>query len=148
DYERVTTEGGRLSDILSGYIDPDDDGAAGPQQEVEPVVPAAAAKPAADGKDDEEEDDSEAEEEEGDGGPDPEVARVRFGAVADQLEVAKKALKKHGRGSQQATDAMQELATLFMPIKLIPKQYDALVLQVRESLSQVHAQERAIMQLC
>ncbi len=28
DYERVTTEGGRLSDILSGYIDPDDDGAA------------------------------------------------------------------------------------------------------------------------
>lgn len=148
DYERVTTEGGRLSDILSGYIDPDDDGAAGPQQEVEPVVPAAAAKPAADGKDDEEEDDSEAEEEEGDGGPDPEVARVRFGAVADQLEVAKKALKKHGRGSQQATDALQELATLFMPIKLIPKQYDALVLRVRDALSQIRAQERAIMQIC
>ena len=148
DYERVTTEGGRLSDILSGYIDPDDDGAAGPQQEVEPVVPTAAAKPAAEGKDDEEEDEAETEEEEGDGGPDPEVARVRFGAVAEQLEVAKKALKKHGRGSQQATDALQELATLFMPIKLIPKQYDALVLRVRDALSQIRAQERAIMQIC
>ena len=148
DYERVTTEGGRLSDILSGYIDPDDDGAAGPQQEVEPATPQTAAKPAADDKDDEEEDDSDSEEEEGDGGPDPEVARVRFGAVAEQLEAAKKALKKHGRGSQQATDALQELATLFMPIKLIPKQYDALVERVRSALGQVRAQERAIMQIC
>ncbi|MCQ4257409.1 RNA polymerase sigma factor RpoD [Stutzerimonas stutzeri] len=148
DYERVTTEGGRLSDILSGYIDPDDDGAAGPQVEVEPVAPQAAAKAAGDDKDDEEEDDSDSDEEEGDGGPDPEVARVRFGAVAEQLDVAKKALKKHGRGSQQATDALQELATLFMPIKLIPKQYDALVDRVRNALSQVRAQERAIMQIC
>ncbi|MCG6539540.1 RNA polymerase sigma factor RpoD [Pseudomonas sp. KSR10] len=148
DYERVTTEGGRLSDILSGYIDPDDDGAAGPQQEVEPATPQTAAKPAADDKDDDEEDDSDSEEEEGDGGPDPEVARVRFGAVAEQLEAAKKALKKHGRGSQQATDALQELATLFMPIKLIPKQYDALVERVRSALGQVRAQERAIMQIC
>ncbi|CDZ95598.1 MULTISPECIES: RNA polymerase sigma factor RpoD [Pseudomonadaceae] len=148
DYNRVTTEGGRLTEIFNGYIDPDDDGAAAPQ-EAEPVVPKPAAKPADDSKDEEEEEaETEAEEEEGDGGPDPEVARVRFGAVADQLEVAKKALKKHGRGSKQATEALQELATLFMPIKLIPKQYDALVLQVRESLSQVRAQERAIMQLC
>ena len=147
DYDRVTTEGGRLSDILSGYIDPDDDGAAAPQ-EVEPVAPQTAAKATADGKDDEEEDDSDSEEEEGDGGPDPEVARVRFGAVAEQLDVAKKALKKHGRGSQPATDALQELATLFMPIKLIPKQYDALVERVRGALSQVRAQERAIMQIC
>lgn len=148
DYERVTTEGGRLSDILSGYIDPDDDGAAGPQAEVEPVAPPAAAKAAGDDKEDEEEDDSDSDEEEGDGGPDPEVARIRFGAVAEQLDVAKKALKKHGRGSQQATDALQELATLFMPIKLIPKQYDALVDRVRTALSQVRAQERAIMQIC
>ncbi len=147
DYERVTNEGGRLSDILSGYIDPDDDGAAAPQ-EVEPVAPQTTAKPAADDKDDDEEDESDSEEEEGDGGPDPEVARVRFGAVAEQLEAAKKALKKHGRGSQQATDALQELATLFMPIKLIPKQYDALVERVRGALGQVRAQERAIMQIC
>ncbi|EIK51824.1 RNA polymerase sigma factor RpoD [Stutzerimonas stutzeri TS44] len=148
DYERVTTEGGRLSDILSGYIDPDDDGAAGAPPEVEPVAPQAAAKPAADDKDDDEEDESESEEEEGDGGPDPEVARVRFGAVAEQLQKAKKALKKHGRASQQAIDELEALAVLFMPIKLVPKQYDALVVRVRDALSQIRAQERAVMQLC
>jgi len=147
DYERVTTEGGRLSDILSGYIDPDDDGAAAPQ-EVEPEAPQTAAKPAADDKDDEDEEESDTEEEEGDGGPDPEVARLRFGAVAEQLEKANKALKKHGRASQQAVEELEALAILFMPIKLVPKQYDALVERVRNALNQIRAQERAIMQLC
>ncbi len=147
DYERVTNEGGRLSDILSGYIDPDDDGAAAPQ-EVEPETPQTTAKPVADDKDDGEEEESDTEEEEGDGGPDPEVARVRFGAVAEQLEKANKALKKHGRASQQATEELEALAILFMPIKLVPKQYDALVERVRDALNQIRAQERAIMQLC
>ena len=147
DYERVTNEGGRLSDILSGYIDPDDDGAAAPQ-EVEPQTPQSTSKPVDDDKDDEDEEESESEEEEGDGGPDPEVARLRFGAVAEQLEKANKALKKHGRASQQATEELEALAILFMPIKLVPKQYDALVERVRDALSQIRAQERAIMQLC
>ncbi len=35
EYTRVTTEGGRLSDVLSGYIDPDD-GIAPPAAEVPP----------------------------------------------------------------------------------------------------------------
>ncbi|WP_028238117.1 RNA polymerase sigma factor RpoD [Stutzerimonas azotifigens] len=148
EYDRVTTEGGRLSDVLSGYIDPDDDGAAA--QDAEPVVPQAAAKPAKDDdkEDDEEESDSDSEEEEGDGGPDPEVARQRFGAVAEQLQKANVALAKHGRASKQAEAELQALAELFMPIKLVPKQYDALVDRVRGALAQIRQQERAIMQLC
>ncbi len=35
-----------------------------------------------------------------------------------------------------------------MPIKLVPKQYDALVTKVRDALDRLRAQERAIMQLC
>ncbi len=35
-----------------------------------------------------------------------------------------------------------------MPIKLVPKQYDALVDRVRGALAQIRQQERAIMQLC
>ncbi|WP_162868262.1 sigma-70 non-essential region-containing protein, partial [Pseudomonas viridiflava] len=78
----------------------------------------------------------------------PEVARVRFGAVADQLEKAKKVLKKHGRDSNQGKAELAELASLFMPIKLVPKQFDALVTRVRDALERLRAQERAIMQLC
>ncbi|SDJ23405.1 RNA polymerase, sigma 70 subunit, RpoD [Pseudomonas delhiensis] len=145
EYQRVVSEGGRLSDILSGYIDPDDGSV--PAEEVElDLKDSAGAKAKDDEEEDEEsEDDS---EDEGDGGPDPEEAARRFGLVADQLEKTKKALKKHGRGSKQADAEMLALAELFMPIKLVPKQFDVLVARVRDALDQVRRQERAIMQLC
>ncbi|MCS7991415.1 RNA polymerase sigma factor RpoD [Pseudomonas aeruginosa] len=147
DYNRIVAEGGRLSDVLSGYIDPDDGSL--PAEEVEPVNlkdDSADSKE----KDDEEEesDDSSDSDDEGDGGPDPEEARLRFTAVSEQLDKAKKALKKHGRGSKQPTAELTGLAELFMPIKLVPKQFDALVARVRSALEGVRAQERAIMQLC
>lgn len=147
DYNRIVAEGGRLSDVLSGYIDPDDGSL--PAEEVEPVNlkdDSADSKE----KDDEEEesDDSSDSDDEGDGGPDPEEARLRFTAVSEQLDKAKKALKKHGRGSKQATAELTGLAELFMPIKLVPKQFDALVARVRSALEGVRAQECAIMQLC
>lgn len=145
EYNRVTTEGGRLAEVLSGYIDPDDgsvpDEAAAPV----PVKEGAAAEESDDDEEDESGDD---DEEEGDGGPDPEEAARRFTAVAEQQEKVQKALKKHGRGSKQATEELAALAELFMPIKLVPKQYDALVTQVRDALDRLRAQERAIMQLC
>jgi RNA polymerase primary sigma factor len=145
EYTRVTTEGGRLVEVFNGYIDPDDGS-----------VPAEAAAPvpvadgtAADAADDKEEDDSDAEEEEeGDGGPDPEEALRRFTAISEQMEIAKATLKKHGRSSKQAIAELKALAELFMPIKLVPKQYEALVVRVRGALERLRAQERAIMQLC
>lgn len=147
EYQRVTTEGGRLSDVLSGYIDPDDGSL--PAEEVEPVeLKSDSAAKAKDDDEEEEESESDDAEEEGDGGPDPEEALRRFTAVSDQLEKARKALKKHGRDSKQATEELQALAELFMPIKLVPKQFDALVERVRGALDRVRGQERAIMQLC
>ncbi|MGP3789991.1 RNA polymerase sigma factor RpoD [Pseudomonas sp. B392_1p] len=147
EYQRVSTEGGRLTDVFNGYIDPDDGTV--PAEEVAPVI-AKPAAPAAKDKDDEEEEETETEEaeEEGDGGPDPEEALRRFTAIADQLEVANKALKKYGRGSKQANAELDALGILFMPIKLVPKQYDPLVETVRSALYRVRQQERAIMQLC
>ncbi|PTS83356.1 RNA polymerase sigma factor RpoD [Pseudomonas sp. HMWF032] len=144
EYNRVTTDGGRLVEVLSGYIDPDDG-----------IVPAEAAAPlpvqdgeTADESDDDDAEASDDEEEEGDGGPDPEEALRRFTAIGEALELAKKALKKHGRNSKQGDAALKDMAELFMPIKLVPKQYDSLVVRVRSSLERLRGQERAIMQLC
>src|SRR5690606_21839712 len=132
EYQRVTSEGGRLSDVLSGYIDPDDGTL--PAEEVEPVELKDDSASAKDKDDDEDEEEGDDAEEEGDGGPDPEEALRRFTAVSEQLEKAKKALKKHGRDSKQATEELLALAELFMPIKLVPKQFDALVEKVRSAL--------------
>ncbi len=145
EYDRVTGEAGRLSDVLSGYIDPDD-GIAPPAEVPPPVDPKA---PAAATDDDEEENaDSTDDEEEAESGPDPVIAAQRFGAVKDQLEVTNKSLKKHGRSSKQAIAELVLLAELFMPIKLVPKQFEGLVERVRGALDRLRQQERAIMQLC
>ncbi|MGX5217865.1 RNA polymerase sigma factor RpoD [Pseudomonas segetis] len=144
EYNRVTTEGGRLVEVLSGYIDPDDG-----TLPAEAAAPTPAKDDSADDKDDDDDsDDGDDEEEEGDGGPDPEEALRRFTAVAEQLEIANKALKKHGRGSKQANVELKALAELFMPIKLVPKQYEALVVRLRDALARLRGQERAIMQIC
>lgn len=147
-FDRAITEGTRLTDVFNGYIDADDEIAVQPS----PAVAKAAAetKKAKDEEEDEDAEEAEEEEEEeaGDGGPDPEVAKERFGAVAEQLAKVEKILQKNKRNSKQAVAALQELAELFMPIKLVPKQYDALVAHVRDALQRLRTQERAIMQLC
>ncbi|WP_438281251.1 RNA polymerase sigma factor RpoD [Pseudomonas alabamensis] len=146
EYERVTTEGGRLSDVLSGYIDPDDN-IATPNEEA-PQIAAKAATAKDDDDEEDESDNSSDDEEETESGPDPEIARQRFGAVAEQLELTKKVLKKHPRESKESVEALLALTDLFMPIKLVPKQFEALVERVRGALDRLRAQERAIMQLC
>ncbi|WP_313048248.1 RNA polymerase sigma factor region1.1 domain-containing protein, partial [Pseudomonas soli] len=146
EYDRVTSEGGRLSDVLSGYIDPDDNIAAPTEEVPIPGAKAAAAKEESDEEDEENADGD--DEEEAESGPDPVVAAQRFGAVKDQLVDTLKVLKKHGRGHKDSISAMQALADLFMPIKLVPKQFDVLVERVRSALDRLRQQERAIMQLC
>ncbi|MBV4461659.1 RNA polymerase sigma factor RpoD [Pseudomonas sp. COR58] len=145
EYDRVTSEGGRLSDVLSGYIDPDD-GTAPPAAEVPPPLDAKAAKE--EESDDDDDAESSDDEEEAESGPDPVIAAQRFGAVAEQMEITRKALKKHGRHNKAAIAELLVLADLFMPIKLVPKQFEGLVERVRSALDRLRQQERAIMQLC
>ncbi|RII80380.1 RNA polymerase sigma factor RpoD [Pseudomonas monteilii] len=145
EYDRVTTEGGRLSDVLSGYIDPDDNIAAPTEEVPIPGTKAAAAK---EESDDDEESEGGDDEEEAESGPDPVVAAQRFGAVSEQLQATTKVLKKNGRTHKESVEALQALADLFMPIKLVPKQFEVLVERVRDALNRLRQQERAIMQLC
>ncbi|WP_447529548.1 MULTISPECIES: RNA polymerase sigma factor RpoD [unclassified Vreelandella] len=137
---------GRLSDLFSGFIDPDE-GIPG-VAEAEVVEPEVDPEPGddaeIDGDGEDEDDDSTASE----GGPDPEEARARFEQIREQNAAVDTAFKKHGRGSAELKAEQARLAELFSPIKLVPKHFERLVGQVRISVEQVRAQEKAIMQLC
>ncbi|MDR9439107.1 MAG: RNA polymerase sigma factor RpoD [Halomonas sp.] len=132
---------GRLSDLFSGFIDPDE----GIPGVAEAEVPEEEPRDEADG--DAGDEDAEAEEETT-GGPDPEEAKARFEQIREQNAAAQAAIETHGRGSKQAQEELARLAQLFSPIKLVPKHFERLVGQVRISVEQVRAQEKAIMQLC
>ncbi|MDX1318848.1 MAG: RNA polymerase sigma factor RpoD [Oceanospirillum sp.] len=130
-YEQTQTEEGRLSDLLIGYIDPDDG-------EV-PVGPVASAKT---------EDDLDDDEEETESGPDPEEARIRFTRLKELHDAVLAAGEKKGTDSAEYKAAQMELADYFAPIKLTPKNFDAMVARVRNSMDEIRRQERRVMQLC
>ncbi|WP_281491926.1 RNA polymerase sigma factor RpoD [Salinicola sp. MH3R3-1] len=134
---------GRLSDLFSGFIDPDEGIPGVAEVELPEEVETTSSGDGDEDDEESEEDDDTASE----GGPDPEEARVRFEQIREQNEVAKAAIDKHGRGSKDANAEQARLAELFSPIKLSPKHFERLVGQVRISVDQVRSQEKAIMQV-
>ena len=133
-YTRITAEEGRLSDIFSGYIDPDSP---------DPVPPVIA--PVVVNNSDGTTDDDEEEKERG---PDPEEAKIRFAKIEDGLNSYYAALEKHGPHSLQAEKKQIELSLVFSPVKLSPRFYERLVSRVRDYISRIRAQERNIMRIC
>lgn len=134
--ETLQEDGGRLSDIFSGYIDADDTNYA-----ASPATPTPDAEDAEDADDDD-------EEEEKDRGPDPEEAAQRFGLIRECLEKYLSAIESEGIESKAAADAMVKLGEAFAPIKLSPRYYDTLVERVRSSITNIRVQERTIMRIC
>ncbi|MCG8672592.1 MAG: RNA polymerase sigma factor RpoD [Pseudomonadales bacterium] len=138
EYNRVKEEERRITDIISGYLNYDED---------EIVPPAPSFEEAnAEKKDDDSDDD---DEDDGlDGDLDPEEAAERFGALADFLKKAEAAIEKHGRDSKRAGTALEKLADDFVTFKLVPRLFDELVIVIRETLDAIRRMEREIMNIC
>ena len=79
---------GRLSDLFSGFIDPDE----GIPGVAEVEMPEEVEADISGDEDDEDDEDSEDDDSASEGGPDPEEARVRFEQIRDQNEAAKAAM--------------------------------------------------------
>jgi RNA polymerase primary sigma factor len=137
-YDRIIENEGRITDIVTGFLDPDG---------AEPFMPEEPAKPevAADSKS---EDGSDEEEEEPESGPDPEETRLRFELLREKLSVAEELLAKHGRADKKTQTALNELGKVFAPFKLNNKAFDELVNVVRSTNDLVRQNERAILKIC
>ncbi|NRP35556.1 RNA polymerase sigma factor RpoD [Marinobacterium sp. xm-d-579] len=138
-YKTTVEEEGRLSDLFSGYIDPD--------AEIANNNPIPEEEEVEDADDDSDDDDSNDDDSEKDRGPDPEEAAERFGAIEEALAKLIKAESK-GRDSSAFGAALEELALVFAPVKLSPRYYDMLVSRVRGYIDRIRTQERNIMRMC
>ena len=140
EYERVEAGERKLTDIISGYLNP-----------MEHVPSALAQQQAAEAlklENGEEEDEEEEEEEQHEGGLDPEEAFERFDAIRKQLIKTEKCIARDGRNSDASKKNIEELAELFKFLKLTPRQFDPLIAKVRLAVEKVRAEERKIMRLC
>ncbi len=146
-YEQVKAGQGRLVDIITGFIDPN-----APDEIAAPVNPklAAAAAPAQEETDDEEAADGSSEDEETlETGPDPEEAARRFLSISKLHQQVIKAMAEDKTGKDpKSVKLRKKMAGEFMELKLSPKMFDALIVQLRDNVSEIRNLEKQIMILC
>ncbi len=143
EYDMVTREERRLSDVITGYLEDDPELPPAIEAEEAPEVDAAAAT-----EDDDDTVLAGAEEEETASGPDPEEARLKFADLRAQWEATEAVIAKHGRGHKKSLAELEKLGEMFKTFKLTPKLFDALVNQARAALFRIRRHERTIMTLC
>ena len=132
EYKRVASGEAKLTDLLTGYIDPNAE-----EEEIPTPKQITAAR-----------DDGDDDAEEVDPGPDPEEAAARFKRMKNAHRRLVTATNKHGRSSSQADRIRRNLAGQLMELKLTPKLIDRLTLHLREVVKRLRFNERTIMDLC
>jgi len=128
DYELVTNEEMRLTDMITGFVDP----------EAEDIIKSPGGKPEAKNDDEEEEDT----------GPDPEEARTRFMEIKKLHKKMMTALAKTGVGDKKTEKLREQIVECFMLLKLTPKMSIKLVQILRDVVERIRSQERVIMSIC
>ncbi|OEF53812.1 RNA polymerase sigma factor RpoD [Enterovibrio norvegicus] len=139
-FDKVEAEELRLTDIISGFVDPS-------QDDIAPTATHIGSELSQEELDDEDKNDDDDEEEE-DTGIDPELAREKFNELRVSYENMQAAIQKNGRFHADTAGSVAELSETFKQFRLIPKQFDRLVTQMRNTMDRVRTQERLVMRLC
>ncbi|HGS4673061.1 MULTISPECIES: RNA polymerase sigma factor RpoD [Vibrio] len=151
-FDRVQAEELRLTDLISGFVDPND-----METEAPTATHIGSELSEADLADEDEavvEDEDEDEDEESDGessdseeevGIDPELAREKFNELRGKFQNLQLAVNEFGRDSNQASEASGLVLDIFREFRLTPKQFDHLVETLRTSMDRVRTQERLVM---
>jgi RNA polymerase primary sigma factor len=150
EYALVDKEERKLNDILSGYLDTNDDDII-PATEEESSGDEDEEGSSSDVQDEEEEEESGGgsgdDEDEGASGPDPEEAKLRFAELKKVYNSSQRALKKYGRNHKKGQEALEGLGEVFKYFKLVPRQFDPLLEHIRGILNRVQRHERNIQKL-
>ncbi|RIZ54594.1 RNA polymerase sigma factor RpoD [Vibrio sp. PID23_8] len=147
-FDKVQAEELRLTDLISGFVDPDaEDTTAPTATHIGSELSESQLEDEDDGDVDEDEDgddDSEGESEE-DVGIDPELALEKFNQLRSTYQSLQLAINEHGYDSPKATVANELMLDVFKEFRLTPKQFDHLVNELRTAMDRVRTQERLIM---
>ena len=135
----------RLSDIIVGFVDPN---------EADNIAPTAThigselSEEELEDEDDDGDDSDDEDEEEEDTGPDPEEAREKFSELRVQYEKTRDVIASEGRSHAKSRKEIDELSEIFKEFRLVPKQFDRMVKNMRSMMDRIRVQERIVMKHC
>ena len=147
-FDKVEADELRLTDIISGFVDPNEEATAAPTAT---HIGSELSESDLEDEDKDLEDDENSEdsdEEEDDGSIDPELAREKFLELRQAYDKMALAIETNGRQNATTEVAVEELSEVFKQFRLIPKQFDRLVSSLRDSMDKVRTNERLIMRMC
>ncbi|ELM6648788.1 RNA polymerase sigma factor RpoD [Vibrio vulnificus] len=148
-FDKVQAEELRLTDLISGFVDPNADETAAPTathigSELAESDLEDEDNTDIDDEDEDEDGDSSSDSEE-DVGIDPEMALEKFTQLRNSYQNLQLAVNEHGRESAQTAQAHELMLDVFKEFRLTPKQFDHLVNELRTAMDRVRTQERLIM---
>ncbi|SHO19291.1 RNA polymerase sigma factor [Moritella viscosa] len=141
EYDKFLAEETRLSDIITGFIDPNADDVAPTATHIGSEVPTKET-------DSDNADDDDEEEEEGNKGPDPEEAAEKFAELRKYHTALLKGIKEDGLEHPKTRLHVEMLSEVFRTFRLIPKQFDRIVNSMRDMMDHVRVQERLVIKMC
>ncbi|MEM7611378.1 MAG: RNA polymerase sigma factor RpoD [Pseudomonadota bacterium] len=127
-FQAVQEGNTRMQDFVVGFIDPN-----APDE-----IPSPGARSS-----DEDDDDEPA-----DTGPDPEEVARRLKAIARLQKRVLTNIEKHGSPAPATRKVRKQLVDELMELKLSPKLFDAMVIELRLTIQAIRTAERSIMNLC
>ncbi|WP_395479983.1 RNA polymerase sigma factor RpoD [Candidatus Curculioniphilus buchneri] len=133
-YDRVETGEVRLSDIIIDFIDPNS---------IENITSISNI-----GSDLPVEEDITDDYDEDNNSIDPELARLKFIELREQYEITRNVIKINGCKHDKSTEEILNLSDIFKLFRLVPKQFNHLVNNMRSMMERIRIQERLIMKLC
>lgn len=141
-YDSVELGEMRLSELLLGFIDSEE--AAGEAA----LLSEKGRSLVAEAELSDLEEDEEGVTVEEDNSVDPEVARQKFAELREQYHQIIQAIQSYGREHAETVNATQKLSESFKLFRLVPRQFDRLVTNMRQMMDRVRAQEWGIMRIC
>ncbi|CRL63556.1 MULTISPECIES: RNA polymerase sigma factor RpoD [Proteus] len=147
-YDRVEAGEARLSDLITAFIDPNAEEVAESEDVNLGKEDDEVANDAEDEDEDEDEDGDNDSDSDDDNSIDPELARQKFTELREQYEKTRQTIKAKGRNHKDTELEILLLSEIFKQFRLVPKQFDYLVNNMREMMDRVRTQERHIMRLC
>ncbi|WP_245232328.1 RNA polymerase sigma factor RpoD [Thiorhodococcus minor] len=146
-FDRVDREETRLTDVISGFNDGEDDQPV-PAPAARPAAETASEKSGLEADSDDDSDDDDDTEAEVDTGPDPEDAARRANLLRERYAVLKAALEEYGRDDERSREAMAAVSEIFLQFKLVAPVFLELAELLRGTIVRIRTQERVIMGLC
>ncbi|TQV87714.1 RNA polymerase sigma factor RpoD [Aliikangiella coralliicola] len=141
EYDRFVAEEIRLTDIITGFADSEEE-AAMAASHVGSEVPEEELD-----DEDADLDSDDSDEEEANMGPDPELAASLFNQLRESYEKTIGAIAKYGRNHKNAVNEIEGMKENFLKFRLLPKMFDRLSEKMRSRMALLRTQERLIMRL-